>query len=196
MNFPKVYLASGSPRRSELLSQIGITFDKLSLDVNENRLDNETPLAYVERIAQAKAQAGWDSLTKGERRPVIGADTSVVIGQNVLGKPKNKTDAKAMLKQLSNGQHEVLTAVTVIYDEQVLTKVSRNQVTFALMTENDIDWYIATGEGSDKAGSYAVQGLAAMFIQQIIGSYSGIMGLPLRETMELLNEIGPNFHEQ
>jgi septum formation protein len=196
MNLPKVYLASGSPRRRELLTQIGVEFDKLTLDVDESRLVGESPLDYVQRIATAKAQAGWQSLGQGERRPVIGADTSVVIGQDVLGKPKSAADAKSMLQRISNSQHDVLTAVSVIYDKQVLTKVSCNKVTFAPISEAELDWYIATGEGEDKAGSYAVQGLAARFIEQIEGSYSGIMGLPLRETTALLIDIGTRLHEQ
>ncbi|MFT7234929.1 MAG: septum formation protein [Methylophagaceae bacterium] len=195
VNFPKVYLASGSQRRSELLTQIGVEFDKLSLDVDESRLKNESPIDYVQRIAEDKGLAGWQSLSEYEHRPVIGADTSVVLEQDVLGKPKNKADAKGMLKRLSNRQHEVITAVSLIYDNQILTKVSRNKVTFAAMTEAQINWYIETGEGEDKAGSYAVQGLAALFIKQIIGSYSGIMGLPLRETMELLVDIGIHSNE-
>jgi len=196
MNFPRVYLASGSPRRSELLAQIGIEFDKLTIDVDESRLIDEMPLDYVQRIAQVKAKAGWAALGENELRPVIGADTSVIIGQDILGKPKNKAEAKTMLKRLSNNQHEVLTAVSLIYGEQVLTRVSYNKVTFAPLTEAELDWYITTGEGEDKAGSYAVQGLAALFIKKIEGSYSGIMGLPLRETMELLIDIGSTLHEQ
>ena len=196
MNFPKVYLASDSPRRSELLTQIGVSFDKLSMGVDETRLENEYPLAYVKRIAQAKAQAGWNSLAEGEKRLVIGADTAVVIGQDVLGKPKNQVEAKTMIQRLSDSQHEVLTAVCLRDEVQFRTKVSHNKVTVGAMTEAEIDWYIATGEGTDKAGSYAVQGLAALFIKQIVGSYSGIMGLPLRETMELLTEVGSNPNEQ
>jgi septum formation protein len=196
MNFPRVYLASGSPRRSELLAQIGIEFDKLTIDVDESRLIDEMPLDYVQRIAQVKAKAGWAALGDNELRPVIGADTSVIIGRDILGKPKNKAEAKTMLKRLSNNQHEVLTAVSLIYGEQVLTRVSYNKVTFAPLTEAELDWYITTGEGEDKAGSYAVQGLAALFIKKIEGSYSGIMGLPLRETMELLIDIGSTLHEQ
>jgi septum formation protein len=196
MNLPKVYLASGSPRRRELLTQIGVEFDKLTLDVDESRLVGESPLDYVQRIATAKAQAGWQSLGQVERRPVIGADTSVVIGHDVLGKPKSARGAKSMLQRISNSQHDVLTAVSVIYDKQVLTKVSCNKVTFGPISEAELDWYITTGEGEDKAGSYAVQGLAARFIEQIEGSYSGIMGLPLRETTALLIDIGTHLHEQ
>lgn len=196
MNLPKIYLASGSPRRSELLTQIGVSFERLSLEVNETRLDNELPLDYVQRIALSKAQAGWQSLGKLEHRPVIGADTSVVIDEMVLGKPENSVQAEVMLRQLSGRQHTVLTAVSVVYNEQALTKVSGSTVTFATMTEADIAWYIDTGEGEDKAGSYAVQGLAAVFIEKIEGSYSGIMGLPLRETMALLTTIGSTCHEQ
>ncbi|MDH5357210.1 MAG: Maf family nucleotide pyrophosphatase [Gammaproteobacteria bacterium] len=189
MTFPPVYLASSSPRRRELLTQIGVTFTVLTVDVDEHRLDQESPSDYVKRVAIAKAQAGWESLTEQDKMPVLGADTSVVMGDEVFGKPIDKQDARVMLQCLSGHHHQVMTAVAVVTGEQVLCELSTSAVTFASMTDSEIDWYLATNEGIDKAGSYAVQGLAALFIEQIEGSYSGIMGLPLRETGALLKQI-------
>ncbi len=195
MNLPTVYLASGSPRRSELLLQMGVTFDILRLDVDETQYLNESPEDYVRRVAIAKAQAGWQRVKSGTKRPVIGADTSVIVEQTVLGKPKNEQQARSMLQRLSARQHQVLTAVAIVYDDHVLYRLSQSSVTFSTLTPAEITWYLSTGEGEDKAGSYAIQGLAAMFIQEIQGSYSGIMGLPIRETRELLMEIGQFCYE-
>lgn len=196
MIFPSIYLASNSPRRRELLTQIGVDFLVLAVDVDEGRLLNEAPIDYVQRVAIAKAQAGWDSLTDFDKRPVLGSDTSVVLGNIILGKPNNEQDARSMLQQLSGRTHEVMTAVAVVTAQQIKCELTISQVTFAVMTESDIDWYIATQEGTDKAGGYAVQGLAALFIEQIQGSYSAIMGLPLRETGLLLKQITGKRNEQ
>jgi len=195
MNLPDVYLASGSPRRRELLTQMGVTFDILRLDVDETQYLNESPEDYVQRVAIAKAEAGWQSIRAGVKRPVIGADTSVIVDQTILGKPEGEEHARSMLQRLSSRQHQVLTAVAVVYDNHVYYRLSQSRVTFAALTPAEITWYLATGEGKDKAGGYAVQGLAAMFIQDIQGSYSGIMGLPIRETRELLIEIGQFCYE-
>jgi septum formation protein len=195
MNLPKVYLASGSPRRSELLTQMGVIFDVIRLEVDETPYVNELPIAYVQRVAKAKARAGWEMIKRGEKRPVIGADTAVIVDQHILGKPESEQQARSMLQRLSASSHQVLTAVTVVYDTHVLYRLSQSVVTFSAMTAAEIDWYVSTGEGKDKAGSYAVQGLAAMFIEQIQGSYSGIMGLPIRETRALLMEIGQFCYE-
>lgn len=189
MIFPQIYLASNSPRRRELLTQIGVNFSVLSVDVDESRLANETPIDYVKRVAIAKAQAGWNSLQELSQRPVLGSDTSVVLGDVIFGKPVNDADARGMLRQISGRTHEVMTAVAVVTTTQIECEVTISQVTFTTMTESDIEWYIATQEGTDKAGAYAVQGLAALFIEQIQGSYSAIMGLPLRETGLLLQQI-------
>ena len=189
MNFPPIYLASNSPRRSELLTQIGVDFTVLAVNVDESRLNNEAPIDYVKRVAVAKAQAGWDTLSEFNRRPVLGSDTSVVLADIILGKPINDDDARAMLQQISGRTHQVMTAVAVVTATQIQCKLNISQVTFTAMTESDIDWYIATQEGTDKAGAYAVQGLAALFIDKIQGSYSSIMGLPLRETGLLLQQI-------
>ena len=189
MNFPQIYLASNSPRRRELLSQIGVDFSVLTVDVDERRLANETPIDYVKRLAIAKAQAGWQSLPDLDKRPVLGSDTSVVLADIILGKPTDDKNARRMLRQLSGRTHQVMTAVAVVTATQIKCELNISQVTFSTMTESDIEWYIATQEGTDKAGAYAVQGLAALFIEQIQGSYSAIMGLPLRETGLLLQQI-------
>jgi septum formation protein len=189
MNFPQIYLASNSPRRRELLTQIGVDFTVLSVDVDESRLENETPIDYVKRVAIAKAQAGWNTLPELNRRPVLGSDTSVVLADIILGKPVNDDDARTILQQISGRTHQVMTAVAVVTATQIKCELNISQVTFSVMTESDIDWYIATQEGTDKAGAYAVQGLAALFIDQIQGSYSAIMGLPLRETGLLLQQL-------
>lgn len=189
MNFPPIYLASNSPRRSELLTQIGVDFKLLQVDVDESRLTNETPIDYVKRVAIAKAQAGWNILSESNRRPVLGSDTSVVLADIILGKPINDDDARTMLQQISGRTHQVMTAVAVVTATEIKCELNISQVTFSVMTESDIEWYIATQEGTDKAGAYAVQGLAALFIDKIQGSYSAIMGLPLRETGLLLQQI-------
>jgi septum formation protein len=160
MNFPSIYLASGSPRRRELLSQIGVDFSILSLQVDETRLIDETPSEYVVRVATSKAQAGWDSVDDDNKKPVLGSDTSVVIDNDVLGKPKNNADAKAMLQRLSASQHKVITAVVLVDGDKILSALSVNHVQFAELTAADIDWYVNTQEGVDKAGGYAIQGLA------------------------------------
>jgi len=195
MNFPKVYLASGSPRRSELLMQMGVTFDILRLEIDEILQENESAIHYVERVSMAKAVAGWKALGSEGKHPVIAADTSVIVDHRILGKPDNDEEARSMLQLLSGRQHQVLTAVTVVIDKKVLSRLSKNYVTFSVLTLKEIDWYLSTGEGRDKAGSYAVQGLAAMFIEDIRGSYSGIMGLPIHETRELLMEISQPCYE-
>lgn len=189
MIFPQIYLASNSPRRRELLTQIGVSFSVLPVDVDESRLGNETPKDYVKRVAIAKAQAGWNSLSTLNKRPVLGSDTSVVLADIILGKPINDNDARGMLQQISGRTHQVMTAVAVVTATDVKCELNISQVTFSTMTQSDIEWYISTQEGTDKAGAYAVQGLAALFIDQIQGSYSAIMGLPLRETGLLLQPI-------
>ena len=189
MNFPQIYLASKSPRRRELLTQIGVNFSVLSVDVDETRLQGESPKDYVQRVAIAKAQTAWDSLAEQDKKPVLGSDTSVVLANDVLGKPVDTEDAKRMLQQLSGRSHQVMTAVAVASKDKIKCELSISLVTFAVLSDADIAWYIATNEGVDKAGGYAVQGLAALFIEQIEGSYSGIMGLPLRETGLLLTQI-------
>jgi len=189
MNFPSIYLASQSPRRRELLTQMGVQFSTLSVEVDESPLANETTLDYVQRVALAKAQAGLASLNNVDKRPVLGSDTSVVVDDDILGKPRDEHHGAEMLKKLSNRNHQVITSVAIVTNTQVWTSTSISTVSFAALSDDDIAWYIATQEGVDKAGGYAVQGLAALFIDNIEGSYSGIMGLPIRQTGLLLRQI-------
>lgn len=195
-----IYLASRSPRRRELLRQIGVTFEIIPLreaprhpaDVDETPRPGETPEAYVLRVACEKAQAAV-GITRARRlagRPVLAADTTVVCDDMILGKPENAAAALRMLTSLAGRAHRVLTAVAVKAGDVIDTRVSESQVWFRALTAEEIRRYIATGESTDKAGAYAVQGRAAAFITRIEGSYSGIMGLPLAETAELLRSHG------
>jgi septum formation protein len=166
-----------------------VPFSVVVPDIDESPLCQESPHEYVVRIAQQKAQAGLKLIEGKKALPVLASDTAVVIEQSILGKPKNPTDAKSMLRQLSGKTHQVMTAVCVATPDTVFSKLSVSDVSFAVLSEAQIDWYIETGEGEDKAGGYAVQGLAALFIEEIQGSYSGIMGLPIRETGQLLQQM-------
>lgn len=188
MNFPAIYLASRSPRRRELLQQMAVDFAVMAADIDESVLAGEQPLDYVRRIAIEKAAAAL-ALTSDDSKPVLAADTAVIVDGKIFGKPVNDDDARHMLKQLSGNTHQVMTAVAMSRGQQTLCDVSISEVSFATLSEADIDWYIQTGEGQDKAGAYAVQGLGAIFIEQIRGSYSGIMGLPIRETGLLLKQM-------
>jgi len=187
---PAIYLASTSPRRRELLQQIGIRFETLAVTVEECRAPDETPVDYVQRVALAKAQAGWAVLGARAVRPVLGADTEVVIDGEVLGKPQDREHGLAMLARLSGRTHEVLSAVAVVAGPRVLTRLSRSTVSFRVMTVAECAAYWATGEPLGKAGGYAIQGRGALFVAELHGSYSGVMGLPLCETGELLRELG------
>lgn len=189
MNFPAIYLASRSPRRRELLSQMAVDFAVLIADVDESVEPGESPQDYVQRIATEKARAGVSLLAAEDKKPVLAADTAVIVDQTIFGKPVNDDDARRMLKMLSGHTHQVMTALALASENDLKTALSVSEVRFAAMTEAEIDWYIQTGEGRDKAGSYAVQGLGAIFIDQIQGSYSGIMGLPVRETGQLLMQM-------
>ena len=197
---PSVYLASKSPRRQELLRQLGVEFVELLLreapgreqDIIEAPRKDEAPLEYVKRIARLKASVGWHRM--GRRglapKPVLSADTEVVLEGAVLGKPRDAADAIAMLGALSGRTHEVLTAVAIRWQAQLVQAVSSSHVTFRAIPKDEIERYIATGEPFDKAGGYAIQGKAAAFVQHLDGSYSGVMGLPLFETTEILSRIG------
>jgi septum formation protein len=184
-----IYLASQSPRRRELLHQIGVTHSVVPVDVSEQRHAGESAHEFVARVALDKARAGWRALPERERRPVLGADTVVLAGENVLGKPGDRDAALSMLRMLSGRTHEVLTAVALVADSEAV-RISTSSVTFRTLGEAECAAYWETGEPADKAGAYAVQGLAAMFISRLDGSYSGVMGLPLFETAQLLKEFG------
>jgi nucleoside triphosphate pyrophosphatase len=195
----RIYLASQSPRRRELLRQIGVTCEVLSLrnqpgriEVVETPLTGEAPEDYVIRMARTKAEAGWSALEyrRLPRLPVLGADTAVILKGKILGKPGNIEEAAEMLAMLSGRRHEVMTAVALVSAGRVEHELSVSRVTFHPMSEEEIEAYAATHEGLDKAGAYAVQGRAAAFIRRIEGSFSGIMGLPLFETAELLKLAG------
>ncbi len=183
---PQISLASASPRRRELLDQIGIRYRLLKISVDESALGDELPLHYVERLARAKAEAGY--LGQAEL-PVLGADTCVVIDNKILGKPESAEHAIEQLQQLSGRIHQVYTAVA-IRDQHCISCVQVSNVSFHNLTLQQCQRYVAAGESLDKAGSYAVQGLAASFIEHIDGSFSGIMGLPLFETTRLLKLAG------
>lgn len=182
-----IYLASASPRRRLLLEQIGVPFASLMVDVDESRLAGEQPEAYATRLAIAKAQAGLASLERSANYPVLGADTIVVCDGEILGKPQDKTDGLRMLRMLSGKSHLVITAIALADEDHCKTAVSTSRVVFREITLAEAEHYWSTGEPIDKAGSYAIQGKAAIFIKEINGSYSGIMGLPLFETAALLS---------
>jgi septum formation protein len=181
-----IYLASGSPRRRELLQQIGVSFRVIRLSLDETVLRGESPSAYVSRLAEAKAAAGWEGSRGAEEAPVLAADTAVVLDGRILGKPTGMNDAIAMLLELSGRTHDVLTAVALRTAAKLQVKVSRSEVTFRSIDPGEARAYWETGEPADKAGAYAIQGYAATFISDLKGSYSGVMGLPLFETAALL----------
>ncbi|MCK6251638.1 Maf family protein [Pseudomonas fragi] len=188
-----LFLASGSPRRRELLTQIGVPFNTVSAAIDETPLANESPAAYVERLAREKAQAGRLQLLKSIPDGafcVLGADTAVVLDERILGKPVDEADALAMLMALSGRAHEVLTAIAIIDAVRCETRVVRSQVRFRNISKQEASLYWASGEPRDKAGGYAIQGLAAVFVTGLNGSYSAVVGLPVCETAELLGHFG------
>ena len=200
MTAPHIHLASKSPRRQELLRQLGVDFDLLKLreapgrerDVVEGARDAEPPPHYVERMARTKVAAGWQRMLQRmlPEWPVLSADTEVVLDGVIFGKPTDAADAARMLKVLSGRTHQVITAVAVRLGERTEVEVSITNVAFRSLTPKEIEHYVATGEPADKAGAYAIQGKAAAFITRIDGSFSGVVGLPLAETAELLARLG------
>ena len=195
MPTPRFYLASRSPRRRELLTQAGFAYAELPLgaaDVDETPHDGEVAPGYVLRVARDKAAAGWRAVIAGKfaALPVLTADTTVVLDGVILGKPDDAQHAGELLRQLSGHTHQVFTAIALANATGVNTRLSTSTVEFRTITPAEIERYVATGEPLDKAGAYAVQGRAAVFIRTIGGSYSGIMGLPLFETAELLGTLG------
>src|ERR1700691_3306613 len=187
-----VYLASGSPRRRALLQQIGVPFQVLGVAVDERPRLEEAALAYVTRVAAAKAAAGWRQslLNAPGNSPVLAADTAVVLDGRILGKPADRRDALDMLRQLSGRTHEVLTGIALVTQRGVESRHSRSEVTFRGISDLEAATYWDTGEPGDKAGAYAIQGRAAIFVANLSGSFSGVMGLPLYETAELLAKAG------
>ena len=194
-----IYLASRSPRRRELLSQIGVRYHLLLFrervgekpDVDESVLEGEAPAAYVERMARAKADTGWRRMLQRNLppAPVLAADTTVALDGRIYGKPENRTEAEEILAALAGKRHEVLTAVALKNQDWIEVALSTSEVTLKALSRDDIAQYVASGEGDDKAGAYGIQGRAARFVVEIRGSYSGIMGLPLYETGQLIDRL-------
>ena len=192
---PSLYLASQSPRRRELLAQIGVDFQTLMVDVVEQRLVGEMPADYVRRLAADKAKAGGKLLLEGisgaaSTIPILGSDTVVVLGDQVLEKPADEAEAVAMLLALSGRAHQVMTAVSFYTPERQQTMLSVTDVVFREITESEAHRYWQTGEPCDKAGGYGIQGLGAVFVTEIHGSYTGVVGLPLEQTYLLLDSFG------
>jgi len=203
MSMERVILASASPRRAELLRAAGIEFDVMPADTDETVHPGDTPEAYVRRVAEAKALA---VIARANGRPVLAADTVVVVDGAILGKPADREDARRMLRLLSGRAHEVLTAVCLSGGPEggvpaaparwgavarpTLTRVESTTVEFAALTEDDINWYAATGETDDKAGAYAIQGLGSRFVTRISGSYSNVVGLPVSLVFQMFGSAG------
>ena len=185
-----IYLASASPRRRELLAQIGVPFRVLASGVSEVRLAGEAPAAYVERVAAEKADEIWGQTATGEPAPVLAADTAVVIDDDILGKPRGEAEARAMLERLSGRSHQVLTALALRWDTGREAAFSSSEVRFRATTESERSAYCRLDEPYDKAGGYAIQGCAAVFVEYLSGSYSGVMGLPLSQTTAMLSRFG------
>ena len=197
----KIYLASRSPRRRELLKQIGVSFEVLVLrehpargfDVDESQHPGESALDYVRRVSRAKAEAGWRRIEQRRLRwfPVLGADTVVCVDEEIFGKPADRADAARMLRALSGREHRVITAVALKFETRVELIVSESRVRFCELVEPELEAYLESGEPTDKAGAYAIQGRAAAFVTELHGSYTGIMGLPLYETAQLIRNFRP-----
>lgn len=186
----QLYLASGSPRRRELLTQIGVPFSVISADIDETPMNHETPSAYVERLARGKAEAGRRAIVSAGDFCVLGADTAVVLDGKILGKPVDEAQACAMLMLLAGQQHEVLTAIAVLEGDRCESRVVRSLVRFRAIDRDEAAAYWASGEPRDKAGGYGIQGLGAVFVASLNGSYSAVVGLPLCETAELVGHFG------
>ena len=186
---PGVLLASASPRRSELLRQVGVEHEVRPVDVDETWRPGEAPVEYVLRLAEEKARALWVRLPPGGRRPVLAADTTVALEGEIFGKPAGCAELIEMLTRLSGRTHQVHTAVALIHPGGSAARVSSSSVTLRRITRAEMEWYWSTGEPADKAGGYAIQGLAAIFVSHVAGSYSGVVGLPLCETWELLADV-------
>lgn len=187
-----IYLASRSPRRAEILQQLGVTFSPLLADVDESPLPHELALDYVQRIAAMKVQAGWQALLSqgAALMPVLAADTTVSLHQEILAKPEDDADARRMLRALSGEWHEVYTALALMTPQGFSQALSTSRVLMRELSDDEIDAYVASGEPRDKAGAYGIQGQASFFIARLEGSYGGVMGLPIFETGELLRAAG------
>ena len=190
----RLILASASPRRADLLRAAGLTFETMSVEVDERARSDETPEEYVRRLAAAKSSRALEQLSgspeAGRRDVVLGADTVVVVDGELLGKPRDAGDARRMIDRLSGRRHDVFTGVSLRRSDLELNGVAATAVFFAPISTADIDWYVETGEGLDKAGGYAIQGFASRFVERIDGSYSNVVGLPVAVVYALLAELG------
>lgn len=188
-----LYLASASPRRAQLLQQIAVPFARLAApDIDETPAAGESPLPYVRRMAQEKAQAGLTQQIQAQLPAgwVLGADTAVVLGEQILGKPADGAEAAAMLAQLNGREHQVISALALISNEQVMVEHSITLVRFRQLGEEQLQRYVDSGEGADKAGGYGIQGLGAALVESVNGSYSGVVGLPLETLVSMLDRLG------
>ncbi|WP_027468330.1 Maf family protein [Deefgea rivuli] len=188
----QLYLASGSPRRKELLAQTGVIFERIAAPIDETPQPKENPRDYVIRMAVEKAESGWRHLEEMglALKPVLASDTSVIFADEILGKPLDAADAINMLRKLSGQTHEVLTSLALKTEAGVDTRLSISRVTFADLTDAQIANYVASGEPMDKAGAYGIQGLGGLFVSHLDGSFTGVMGLPLHDTAALLAQHG------
>lgn len=187
-----LYLASGSPRRRELLQQLGLHFERIHADIDESVLPGEAAAAYAERLARAKADAGWAVVQSCglPERVLLAADTTVVLDGEIFGKPVDEADARRMLAAFSGRTHQVITAVAVREAQRSEVAVSVTDVTFRALSDADIQRYLDSGEAYDKAGAYGIQGKASVFVARIEGSFTGVVGLPMFETADLLARFG------
>ena len=187
MNSCALVLASASPRRLQLLSSLGLQLEVSPVDIDETPTPGEDPAALALRLAEAKAAV---AARRHPGRVVVAADTVVALGAQALGKPADAVEAAAMLQQLSGTRHEVFTAVAACRDRQAGSRLSRSEVDFRTLEAREIEAYVGTGEPMDKAGAYGIQGVAAIFVSRLCGSYSGVVGMPLHDTAELLRDFG------
>ena len=185
-----LYLASQSPRRAELLTSLGLTFGRIDLDIPEHRQPNEPATDYVRRVAREKAGAGLLKVVATPGAVVLGADTEVILGDEVFGKPVDAADAAAMLRRLSGRTHQAVSAVSVVSASREAQALVVTEVSFADLDDDEIHAYVASGEAMGKAGAYGIQGRAEQFVTRLAGSYSAVMGLPLHETSKLLRDFG------
>jgi septum formation protein len=195
-----IYLASQSPRRRELLDQIGVAYQLVAVDVDESSQPGEAAQDYVARLAAAKASAGLDMLCQsgadeGKRGPVLGADTTVVLDDQIMGKPRDVDEARLILSRFSGRTHQVLSAVSLAAPGRQVTRTSVTEVRFRSLSDELIGRYWRSGEPRDKAGAYGIQGLGAVFVESIIGSYSGVVGLPIEVLVPMLEEFGLPYWE-
>ncbi|OHX13389.1 Maf family protein [Chromobacterium sphagni] len=191
-NDTRIYLASGSPRRREILEQLGLHLERIHADIDEAVLPGEDAVAYTERLAREKAAAGWRVVSEAglPERPLLAADTTVTQDGEIFGKPEGADDARRMLRAFSGRSHQAITSVAIRQGERLLVKTSVTDVFFKELSDAEIERYLASGEPFDKAGAYGIQGRAGVFIEHIEGSYTGVMGLPVHETALLLAEFG------